>query len=163
LQAARATRCEAREGKSWTKAERYHAVRAANPGRDLTDEDIEEAIGEATLTLNVECAPNEAARLEATRKLTEYQEEARRRRIEAAGRERERQWAAGRFKTGDRVSAVNDGLIKIFSGVFSEKARIYGTVVDTDIQGTLERYAVKWDGGDTVWITGRGELQRVVK
>ena len=139
-QAAHAARCEPGRGAGWTKAERYQAVRDANPGSDLTDEEIEQLIEEATLQWNVECAPNERARLEAMRKLTEHQARIRRHRIEAADRARERQWTAGHFKTGDRVSAVNDGLIKTFSEVYSNAPRIYGTVVDTDIQGTLERY-----------------------
>jgi len=70
-----------------------------------------------------------------------------------------------RLKTGDRVSAINDGRIALYSGVYSEKKpRLYGTVMDVEFDPQnrrSERYAIKWDGGNLVWIDGRHDLQRI--
>jgi hypothetical protein len=76
-----------------------------------------------------------------------------------------------RLKIGDRVSAINDGRIALYSGVFDhpKKPRLYGTVMDVEFDPKhqrsadwrSDRYAVKWDAGNLVWIDGRQDLQRM--
>jgi hypothetical protein len=93
------------------------------------------------------------------------QAEEARRREDAAPKENAR--IDGRLKIGDRVSAINDGRIALYSGVYSEKKpRLYGTVMDVEFDPKnqqSERYAIKWDGGNLVWIDGRHDLRRTPK
>jgi hypothetical protein len=53
-------------------------------------------------------------------------------------------------------------MIKYESGVLTDQPRVYGVIVDLEGPPN-ERYAVKWDGGSTVWIFGSVYLRRAEK
>ena len=84
---------------------------------------------------------------------------------EKAAEAKEKARIAARLKIGDRVWVRSDSYVARDAGYYlAQKPRLYGTVVDADVQRNVERYAVKWDEwvpSQVTWVDGQGDLNRV--